>query len=164
MPTVTKRTAKAGKAVIPSPQKRKSGSTERGFFAVSLTGAALSLGIGLVVLTLAAAAAYSTADPDRLAFPLAAASLYTGALAGGIGASRIAKKAAYGPAAVSGALQSALMLVVSVFFREHYTYLLLPKLALHAGVFAAYMLGAFIGTPRKTPSAKARAAKRRRSA
>ncbi len=164
MSTVKKQANATGRAVIPSPKKRKNGSAERSFFIVSLIGAAVSLILGMVILLLAAIAAYSTADPDSIAFPLSAVALYIGALAGGVGASVAGKKAAYGPAAISGVIQSAIMLIVSVFFREHYIYSLIPKLALHAGVFAAFMLGALIGRPRAASSARARAAKRRRSA
>ena len=162
MTTVNKQTAMSGKSVIPLSKKRKSIGNEPGFITLSLIGAATSLILGLILLIFAAIVAYSASDPDALSFPMAAVALYLGAVLGGIVSSKIGRRAAYGPAAVAAVIQSALILIVSVFMKEHYTYLLLPKLALHAGVFGAYLFGAFIGKPR-AKSARARAAKRRRA-
>lgn len=152
-----------GKAVTVSDRKRRGASVGTGLWTTSLTGAAVSVLSGLIALLMAAFAAYSSEDPDSIAFPLSAAALYIGALAGGMVCSRRAHRTAIAESAIAGAMQSALMLIVSVFQSEHYRYSLLLKLLLHAGVFAAYILGAYLARPRAKRAGKQRTVRKRRT-
>lgn len=152
-----------GKAVTVSDRKRRGAPAGAGLWITSLTGAAVSVLSGLIALLLAAFVAYASEDPDSIAFPLSAAALYIGALAGGIVCSRRAHRTALAESAIAGPVQSALMLIVSVFQSEHYRYSLLLKLLLHAGVFAAYMLGAYLARPRIKRPGRSRAARKRRA-
>lgn len=107
-----------GKAVTVSERKRRGAPAGAGLWITSLTGAAVSVLSGLIALLLAAFVAYSSEDPDSIAFPLSAAALYIGALAGGIVCSHRAHRTALAESAIAGAVQSALMLIVSVFQSE----------------------------------------------
>lgn len=159
MPSESKNTK-----ILPVRTQKKNSGTGAGFLTAAAAGAAIALATGIILLFIAALAAYKTADPDPLAMPLSLAALYCGMLAGGISASRILGRAAYDAAAVSGAIVSAVMLVVSVFVKEHNIYPLWLKLVMHAGVFAAMLLGALIGRRRSTPSHRTRSSARRRRA
>lgn len=68
-----------GKAVTVSDRKRRGAPAGAGLWITSLTGAAVSVLSGLIALLLAAFVAYSSEDPDSIAFPLSAAALYIGA-------------------------------------------------------------------------------------
>lgn len=151
--------------IMPVRTQKKNSGTGAGFLTAAAAGAAIALATGIILLFIAALAAYKTADPDPLTLPLSLAALYCGMLAGGIAASRILGRAAYDAAAVSGAIVSAVMLVVSVFVKEHNIYPLWIKLVMHAGVFAAMLLGALIGRRcRSSASHRTRSSARRRHA
>lgn len=153
---------KSVRAVTPSAAKRQSEGV--GFAAASLTGLIGGIAAGMLLLLIAAAAAYSTSDPDPLSFPLSVAALYCGMFAGGVAASRISKKAAIAESAVAATATNALMLAVSAFIGAHNAYPLWAKLLLHAGIFAAFMLGALAARPRKRTSKNVRHAIKRRAA
>ena len=159
-PSSTRVTSDYGTRVSPTSG---ASSNHKGIDIGASAGAAIALAAGIILLFIAAFAAYKTADPDPLALPLSLAALYCGTLAGGITASRILGRAAYDAAAVSGAIVSAVMLVVSVFVKEHNIYPLWLKLVMHAGVFAAMLLGALIGRHRRSPAShRTRSSARRR--
>ena len=58
-----------GKAVTVSERKRRGAPAGAGLWITSLTGAAVSVLSGLIALLLAAFVAYSSEDPDSIAFP-----------------------------------------------------------------------------------------------
>lgn len=156
-------TDKKSTAPTTSSQARRN-ATDKGFFISALTGTAAGTAAGILLLLIGAAAAYSTPDPDPLAFPIAAAALYIGMFIGGVVTSVFAKRNAVAEATVAGAVINLLMLAVSAFSGMHNEYALWAKLLLHGGVFAAFLLGALAGKPRKRTSKGMRSAARRRAA
>ena len=106
----------------------------------------ITLLAGAVLLVAFSLAAYFYADPGWLIRPLGLCALAVTALIGGIAAIRIHGKAALLCGILNGCALTAIMLLLSLCFRQHASgYSLGLTLLLHAGVLLLSVAGAFMG-------------------
>lgn len=134
-------------------KKKKAGKTERscGFAGGIVRGAAVTLFAGGLLLLPGAAAAFRTADPERLALPLALSALYLGALFGGVTAMRSVRASGgevsgFLAAVCSAALVCVLLLTCSAVWGEGER-AVWQSLLLHLAVIASSAFGAVLARP-----------------
>lgn len=139
-------------------KKAKNSSLRPGWKATAVA-LGLTLGIGAVILLLAALAASFTPDPGRLIRPLAIAAAGLTYLFAGMIAAKLRPDAPLAAGAINGLILAAISLAFSLLFRKSATAFPAYLTALlHAGMILLSLLGAYLYVlkKRKQPRKKKR--------
>lgn len=139
-------------------KKAKNSSLRPGWKAAAVA-LGLTLGVGAVILLLAALAASFTPDPGRLIRPLAIAAAGLTYLSAGMIAAKLRPDAPLAAGAINGLILAAISLAFSLLFRKSATAFPAYLTALlHAGMILLSLLGAYLYVlkKRKQPRKKKR--------
>jgi putative membrane protein (TIGR04086 family) len=133
----------------PSTRKRKKLSSPDQIPKHALRSFGLTVAIGMGMILLSSLVAYFMPDPLSMILPLSYLAMALTALIGGFVAGRLHGVAPLIVGLINGMLLTALVLVVSLFFRSASNgYTAWFSALLHAAVLLLSFLGAFVGTKR----------------
>ena len=123
-----------------------------------LLGVGVTLGIGLLLITVASAVACANPDPTALIPPLSLLCLLPSMFVGGFAAAKKVKEAPLLCGILSGGMVTVVTLILSAILRglPSSGYAFWQSAALHTAALAFAVLGAFAGNVKRKPKPKKR--------
>ena len=142
--------------------KKKSANPSNNRWKIVAFTLAKTAGIGILLILAASLGAYFTSDPDRFIRPFAIVSVALTFLIGGMLAAKDNPESPLAAGTVNGLILSAILLVLSLFFKKAAVgYPVWAAALLHGGVILFSLLGAYLAVLRKKNLRPRRHKKRR---